>query len=749
MFYINSLLKYKPFEGESLCARILWIHTGGSVVVFNVNVADALPSWTTLEQLRLDFGNEQVTVLAPEEDTFIPSIAIEGKDKVLKSIEEYWNIVRPLVQYEDGTVRTDIFYSKLRGPLIAQAAEHHNKAKRLIYMYLRRYWRGGQVKLALQPLFHKRGGAGKERVYTKRPGRPSALAKVTGENRGVILNRQMRRIFATGLKKYFETQQRKSLPLAFQNILERYFHQGFEAKNGVVIPVMPPSHELPTLSQFKNWYYKERDVARVIRSRHGDKAFELNSRALLGDVTANVPGPGFLAQIDATIGDVYLVSSRDRLRIIGRPVIYVVIDVFSRMIIGFSVSLEGPSWLGALLALESVGTDKVSLCSEFEIEIEPEEWPCREFPKGLLGDRGEIEGYNATDVVDALGMQISNTPPYRADWKSLVERYFRILNDKLVRWIPGAVYESIGRGGPDYRLDACLNLYEFRRLIIYLILYYNHQQRITKYEYKEFVVEDKVEPYPIEIWNWGIENRTGYLRQLPRDLVRAKLLPQDEATVTAGGIRFNKRYYICDKAIAENWAVRARNTGVWKVPISYDPRNPKTIYLRLPGQEALIPCNLLTRSQEDFGIDWAEILDYYALELQKKEVNRSEIVQSQAELHARIEDVVSKAVEATKEAKTAEGYLSKAQRVGGIRSNRTEEREREREEFAWQLGDDTKTNSNPATGGESTSGELVQPSPLSDEPEVPPTQPDTHPRQQASVARPKYLDQLKRHHEKE
>lgn len=51
-------------------------------------------------------------------------------------------------------------------------------------------------------------------------------------------------------------------------------------------------------------------------------------------------GPGSRYQIDATIGDVYLVSEYNRNQIIARPIIYVVIDVFSRMITGVYVGLE-------------------------------------------------------------------------------------------------------------------------------------------------------------------------------------------------------------------------------------------------------------------------------------------------------------------------------------------------------------------------------------------------------------------------
>ena len=86
-------------------------------------------------------------------------------------------------------------------------------------------------------------------------------------------------------------------------------------------------------------------------------------RAVLGDSTHMAFGPGSVYQIDATIGDLYLVSKLDRSRIIGRPTIYFVIDVFSRLVTGFNVSLENPSWVGAMLALDNANNEQGRILS--------------------------------------------------------------------------------------------------------------------------------------------------------------------------------------------------------------------------------------------------------------------------------------------------------------------------------------------------------------------------------------------------
>ncbi|TBR56934.1 hypothetical protein B4U84_26175 [Westiellopsis prolifica IICB1] len=136
------------------------------------------------------------------------------------------------------------------------------------------------------------------------------------------------------------------------------------------MPILPPAEELPTYAQFYYWYKKDRDLCRTLKSRGGEHRFNLRHRAVTGNTTNIANCPGSLYQIDATIGDIYLVSSLDRNRLIGRPVVYLVVDVFSRLIVGFSVSLEGPSWLGAMLALENATTNKVKFCQKYGIKLQ-------------------------------------------------------------------------------------------------------------------------------------------------------------------------------------------------------------------------------------------------------------------------------------------------------------------------------------------------------------------------------------------
>ncbi|XWK90297.1 MAG: transposase family protein [Phormidium sp.] len=341
---------------------------------------------------------------------------------------------------------------------------------------------------------------------------------------GINVDDTVRDRFRRGIQLFYETRQGRTLKAAFQLTLEKFFHRGYELNNGVLVPVLPPAEELPTYAQFYYWYRKQQDLSHTLCSTKGQRQFNLHHRAVIGNATHLALGPGSLYQIDATIGDIYLVSSFDRNRIIGRPIIYLVVDVFSRLIVGFSVSLEGPSWLGAMLALLNATTDKVQFCREYGIEITPEQWPSHHLPEAILADRGELLSANANNLVNALGIRVDNTPPFRPDWKPVVERYFRLSNDKLIHWIPGAVYQPHQRGERDYRLDAVLDLNQFRKLMLLCILDHNNQHRLENYPVNEFMIADRVEPYPVDLWHWGVQN-LGCPRMMAPEIVRLNLLP--------------------------------------------------------------------------------------------------------------------------------------------------------------------------------------------------------------------------------
>ena len=250
---------------------------------------------------------------------------------------------------------------------------------------------------------------------------------------------------------------------------------------------------------------KTRGSEKDIQFRKSAKEFESKHRPILSDSKSETNGPGTRFQIDATIADIYLVSSLDVNKVIGRPVIYAVIDVYSRIVTGLYVGLEGPSWIGAMMALDNMVADKVHFCKQYGIEIFEEQWPTYHLPEIIIADRGEFEGYSVENLINNLNIKIENTTAYRGDLKGIVERKFRTLNGKVKQKTPGAIQKEYReRGDRDYRLDATLSLKEFTAIIITLVLHHNHKI-IDKYPMEKEMITDGLVPTPIKLWNWGFK----------------------------------------------------------------------------------------------------------------------------------------------------------------------------------------------------------------------------------------------------
>jgi len=679
--YVNMLLEWYDEQAKAHIERILWIDPSRTdVATIEINDPKALPKWQKCKDLENVIGNQEARFL--EVDPYAELLRPENTipEHYRQHRDDAWDVIESIVKSEN------VFDPRVRGPLVEEAVKRSGCSKATIYGYLRRYWQGGQTKNALLPLFDKRGGKGKERKSDgQKRGRPSKLSQVTKTTLGVNVNADIKKKFQRGIKTFYENQNGRTLKDTYQLTLERFFHKGYETRDGVLVPVLPPATELPSFAQFRYWYEKERDISQETIAREGKRRFNLSHRAVLGDSTQMAFGPGSIYQIDATIGDIYLVSFLDRNRIIGRPVIYIIIDTFSRMITGLSVSLEGPSWLGAMLALENATTDKVAFCKEYGVEINPEDWPCHHLPEAMLADRGELEGYNADNLVNALNIRVSNTPPYRADWKGIVERNFRLINDTTIHWIPGAVKRTRERGDKDYRLDAVLDLQQFRKLMVLCVLEHNKDHQMNWYRMDEFMIQDDVEPYPVDLWNWGIQNRSGHLRQMTPDIVRLNLLPTAEASVTARGIYYKGLYYTCELALREQWFVKARMQGRWKVSIAYEPRSLDIIYLRLNESRHLEVCQLTEADQRFKGRDWHEVMDYFEEQKQAQEIANTRQQQSKATFHAQLEHLVLEATEQTEKHQIGQ---SKRSRLKDIRENRKLERENERDAGAWKLGNE-------------------------------------------------------------
>ncbi|WP_236587568.1 Mu transposase C-terminal domain-containing protein [Tumebacillus amylolyticus] len=666
---VNDLLKEKSGE----CTyRVLWIDPEQiQCYLVDVESQSAFPVLRKISEINDEIVLGDLHKI--KEDPYFPRIGPDVSPAHLEKRNHAWNLISEMVTQEP-----DVYDRDRRGEMVKLLLEQHNTTKPTVYKNLRRYWQLGKTPNALLPNYHKSGGKGKEKSAGEaKRGRPP----IYGEE-GVNVDESTKKTFRIALEKYYLTRKKNSLPAAYEMMVKEFFASDIYYENGIQRVLLNDLNMIPTLRQFKYWYYKEYKAQDTIIAREGRTKFEKDHRAILGSSTFETYGPGSRFQIDATVVNVYLVSRYNPDWIIGRPIMYMVVDVYSRMVVGMYIGLEGPSWLGAMMALANAAFDKKSFCAQHGIPIEEEMWPCTYLPEILLADRGEIEGVKVESLMNAFHIHVENAAPYRGDMKGIVEQYFDTHQERVKPFLPGYVEKDFGeRGSQDYRLAAKLTIEQFTQIMIKQVLYHNNKHYLNEYIRDEDMIRDGVEPIPIEIWKWGIKNRSGKLRSYPEDQVRMHLLPRGKATVTFKGIQFEQMRYSCDRALREGWFTNARAKGSWKVTVHYDPRNVSIIYLWDENSKTFEECHLLEYVERYENKSLDEVRYLLAKEKMMKHGHQSTQLQAKVDFMMDVESIVKQAVKETNKRQT--NTSSKAQRVKSIKEHRKVEREERRKEESF------------------------------------------------------------------
>jgi hypothetical protein len=698
--YVNLLLEFTVADDQQQPVRVLHVdHASDLAFIIRLDRADALPEARPLSEIETSLRNNTARMLSV--DPFAHLQKSEGAipEKHRRRRDAAWAIIQPIINAPNNRGLDP----STRGQLIRAGIESTGSTKKYVYKCLRRYWQGGMTPNALLSHYHSCGRPGKPRTAgSAKRGRPRLLAKLMGAPPGINVGPDEADKLRKGYRMFYKkAAEEGGLPLteAFERTLQKYFCRGFERRNGVLVPVLPPDHEMPTIDQFVYWGRKEDDFKETQIRRQGKRRFNLKSRAVLGDATLMAFGPGSLFQIDSTPCDVWVVSALNRSRRVGKPTLYSVVDTFSHMIAGFHVGFDDSSFFVAGMAIENAKVDKVAYCAQFGIAISSEEWPNFGLPEAILADRGELEGHGATNLVNSLGIRVDTTSPYRADLKPIVERTFRSLNDLLIHKLPGAVRKPKERGERDPRLDAVLTIDELRTLLIHAILQHN-SRRIEEYRLQKDMISDEVQPRPVQLWNWGIRNRSGHLRTADPDIVRSNLLPADKATVTHRGIKFRGLHYTCERAVKECWYEKARASRTWQIEVAFDPRVVDTIFLRTSGHGLVEPCQLLEADRRFAGISWSDVDDFHLSQQEAQAQEKTSDLQARANFQAQGHAIVDKAVE---EAAVANLGLTKAARLRDVRKNREKERRRD------AAGDVAKTGAVASAPQQNGDGENSSP----------------------------------------
>ncbi len=442
---------------------------------------------------------------------------------------------------------------------------------------LRNYIQNGLIMIKLAPRYNKCGGKGKTRTF-------SSKAINSKKRYYKLRDDDMVKVFNDMTSQYIAAKGKISYKALYSDMVDENYSDeviihGERKKKPYPIALKPSKRRLIY------WLKTHVDKAQLIYIKAGPKEAKNNNRALFGDTISylDVKAIGSRYEMDEMETDIYLVNRVNRNDVIGRAIVYFIIDVFSKAIVGCGVGLDNNSWSGAEIALLNLVENKKEFCKSYDKPISDEQWPMEGMiPSSLIVDNGaEYLSDNFANMAHDLGIEVCFVPTKMGSLKPNVEQKFKQMNTELLEMLPGKINKK-AYGQPHIR-DARLDIFQYGKCVIEFILNYN-QNPMDGYPDDVKMYSSHMELTPINIWNHNF-NYNNELKTV-RDISYFKysLLKREEAKITRSGIELGYRTFICiDLEWLENQAIIASENSNKKLNVRYDMRNEDIIYFENNG----------------------------------------------------------------------------------------------------------------------------------------------------------------------
>lgn len=309
--YLNQVFQ-DPHTEPPAQIRVIYEYVD-FLILIDINDEKAWPYRLALdeyENLELEQISDPIILVTPDSGSKAEEVRDRAYAVISLLLDDY----------------VDVFAKKERNQRIRFAMEKTGESRLYVTRQLRRYWQRGMSPDALAPDYSKCGVPGQERTGTQKPGSKRTVSP--GE--GLAITDEVISFFKLAIEGFYLVNSDIDLKEARTKA------------NGFIKSKYPKikKEDLPTERQFRYFYNKHYGKPYVVEARTPTIQYAKDVLPSHSTAATNNFGPGARYEIDATIADIHLVSEHDPDRIVGRPVVYKVKDVFSRMTVGLYVGLE-------------------------------------------------------------------------------------------------------------------------------------------------------------------------------------------------------------------------------------------------------------------------------------------------------------------------------------------------------------------------------------------------------------------------
>ena len=457
-------------------------------------------------------------------------------------------------------------------PVINEILSEGHIIKSTLWNNIRKYLQSGFNIYAVINIHSNdsHGGYGSY-TYQKKPGRPSK----NGLSLGIPYSPTVIEHFLDALNQY-KKGRNMTYRAAYDWMLRKYYSYTVESPDGLTSKPLS-AVEIPTFSQFayfmKNTLtQKDRDIIKTSAMEYRN-----NKRLLLSDVMYDVMGPCDRVQMDECEIDVSLVSEFNPDQSIGRPIVYAMIDVYTRMILAVAVSFDNNSVLGMTNCLLNLADDKVQYCAKYGIKITEDMWPSCYLPHRILTDRGaEYMSKEAKRICNELNITLEPVPAGTGSLKGCVEQLFH-----QIHTTQNTLLEHNGqiskRHDSKHHTESCLTIDAFTNILVNYVVKHN-SNIIENYRPEPDMIKEHIALSPLSLWRYGCKkygtpNKIQNIYQYCYSL----MAPQ-KATLDRRGITCNGLYYLNANDHDLHIRMQELQNKREKIEVRLDPRDIGSVY---------------------------------------------------------------------------------------------------------------------------------------------------------------------------
>lgn len=518
----------------------------------------------------------------PAEMTFSDETLIrEGREKWIQKRNAKFEQIKPLTseelieEYLYGNGINDKIVKLLEDPFAAW------ETRGAYYNTLNRYIVFGCTRNALLPF--KLKACGSNYLHIKKPGEENVKRGRGGADNRNSLSKSLgvTDIHKKAIKSVIVFIRKTYRKFSFSRAIDIY-RTHFENHvverdiDGITHRTYIPFDEKDTLSDRQLRYHFEKILSRpdLLKLKHGNIVYEKDFADRQGDAHDGVIGATHRYEIDATVLDVYVRFPYDTTgtKTMGRPVLYLVIDVFSTMVVGMYLGFDGPNWQGASQALVNACMDKTEFCLRYGIPPDEINWPSAHIPVQITVDNGNehTDGVIRSVIRQEIGVRAYNfVAVFRGDAKGIVERAFGTINDLVIHFLPGSIPDK-GQRGEQHPSNQTEYDYEnlVKRLILEIQTYNNSADRSKRLDANAIRADIDITPQALFLHSLNQEMNGGRpSSKIEPGKIRWAFLPEETATVRPEGVYFKGLLYHSDFAKQAKWYSHARHHGSFKITV--------------------------------------------------------------------------------------------------------------------------------------------------------------------------------------